>query len=509
MKNSKFKMIKKILNFIIFAVILCFIFNKVTWIFRGNHIEARENIQGFINESDLDVVLFGGSDLFMYYQPMEAYHAKGYTSYNYSTLAGKMDMFRFYAEETRKTQEASLYVFNVRTLPKVVERGDTEYSQSVRNWSDSLAVFSPTRIKSLATYLFTRDRENEELPSYFFDIINYHSSYDKLGNPYQWQYTDSRNIDNVDKGFYPNSNCHPFVRPEIVADRGELTELQYNALIALLDYCDKEKLNAIFIVCPYIISEEDWLCLNAAGDIIRDRGYVYVNFNEYYDELRIDFETDFADRNHVNFLGAEKYTKYLMDYLDSNYNLPDHRGEEAYAKWDEDYEEYVKAQVTWKTEIEFRKDSVKSARANRRLLPEINDFEKWYLSAQNSNYSLFIVKNASDVSQTDSVAFRTFVKEIGMDLTKDSYAGVYSGGELIYYANDTVSKEGTIGRIGVPQSVYYLESGTTPSIIVDGYEYMNTTEGIHIVVFDNNYMEVYDSVTLVQNENNQIRLVRD
>lgn len=132
MKDTR---IKNVVNFIIFLMIVCFIFVKVTWIFRGNAVEAREDVSGFTNESDVDVVLFAGSDLLRYYQPMEAWRTKGYTSYNYATSSAKTDLFRFYAEDSRKTQEASLYVFNVRTLPMVVEEVD---SASVRNWSDSI-----------------------------------------------------------------------------------------------------------------------------------------------------------------------------------------------------------------------------------------------------------------------------------------------------------------------------------------------------------------------------------
>lgn len=348
-----------------------------------------------------------------------------------------------------------------------------------------------------------------DLPSYYLDIITYHSAYDKLGSSYQWNYSISSTIDNIDKGFDPNKNYHPFEKPEIISKRGKLTEQQNKAITSLLDYCDKEKLNALFIVAPYIITESDWLCLNTAGDIIQDRGYPFVNFNEYYDEIGLDFETDFGDRNHVNFLGAEKYTAYFSDYLDSHYDLPDHRGDKKYSNWDQDYESYLDLQTDWKVGIEEKKDDAQSARKVGKRLPETNDFETWYTMAQNKNFSLLIVKNSSFESDAKSFVFRSFATNVGMDLGQNYFAGIYSNGQQIYCTNEENTNEGNIGiNGGLTQSSYSIEAGPEPSIIVDGVEYVDSTEGIHVVVFDNNYMEVYDSVTLMPGEKGEIDIIR-
>ena len=63
MVTKGLKKYKKIIGFIVFAILIIFLFSKVTWLFRGNETEAREDILGFDNEkSDIDVILFDGSD---------------------------------------------------------------------------------------------------------------------------------------------------------------------------------------------------------------------------------------------------------------------------------------------------------------------------------------------------------------------------------------------------------------------------------------------------------------
>ncbi|MBQ9644464.1 MAG: SGNH/GDSL hydrolase family protein, partial [Lachnospiraceae bacterium] len=56
------------------------------------------------------------------------------------------------------------------------------------------------------------------------------------------------------------------------------------------------------------------------------------------DEMEIDGLTDYYDnRAHTNALGSEKVTAYLGQYLREHYDLPDRRGDAAYASWDEAY----------------------------------------------------------------------------------------------------------------------------------------------------------------------------
>ena len=48
------------------------------------------------------------------------------------------------------------------------------------------------------------------------------------------------------------------------------------------------------------------------------------------------------DYAHVNTKGATKFTLYFAKYLDSIYDLPDHRGDDRYNSWDLEYERLSK-----------------------------------------------------------------------------------------------------------------------------------------------------------------------
>ena len=75
------------------------------------------------------------------------------------------------------------------------------------------------------------------------------------------------------------------------------------------------------MVCPYVVPQEDQQVYNTAKDIVTSYGYQFINANEFYDEIGLDFSTDMKNINHVNSVGAEKYTRFLSEYIISHYDI--------------------------------------------------------------------------------------------------------------------------------------------------------------------------------------------
>ena len=86
------------------------------------------------------------------------------------------------------------------------------------------------------------------------------------------------------------------------------------------------------------MTEEKQQMYNYMRDIIESSGFELLNLNDYYDELQIDFQTDYYDYGgHVNALGSEKCTAFLEQYLLEHYNWTDKRGTSGYESWDKSY----------------------------------------------------------------------------------------------------------------------------------------------------------------------------
>lgn len=506
MSTDRKEKLKKIIACILFISIVFFLLCKVTWIFRGNKSEAREDIAGFKSQGKIDVVLCAGSNLLRYYQPLEAWNQKGYTSYNYATSSARADLLKEYIEDSRTTNEALLYVCDIRTITDVNKEVE---EASVRNWSDSLSLSSVTRLKGISSFLFTRDYKDCDIPSFYLDIIKYHSNYDSLKDAYQWSYTNTKNIDNIDKGFSPNQNHIPFEEPISTNVRGELSEQQEYALDKLLNYCEKEKLNVLFICCPYIAPKEEWEILNTCGDKIKERGYTFVNFNEYYDEIGLDFERDFGDVNHVNYLGAEKYTAYLMNYLSENYELPDHREDTSYRKWEEDYAVFDASRRQWRLDTTEVVEEHLNAKKTAETLRSLENFDSWYQQIQDNNFTVIIKKNGYlEYSSTNDI-LNSFIEKYEIDMTQKYYIGLWNSDECIFSTNDEESVEQGIGVDG--------GRGLTPCIITSGEgsmlcigdtDYYHQDADIQVIVYDNNYKQIIDDVNIQIVDDKEVHLIR-
>lgn len=336
-------------NAVCFLSVLLFAVNLVSWVYRANNIESREEILGLQNlEGDVDVLNIGSSNFLRYFIPLKAYEDYGITSYNYATVLGQIDMIRYYMEEAEKYKTPELYVINMGGLLYMSEEVS---EQGIRNWSDSLDIWNFTRLKSIHSYLKSHDSSSVDILSYYFDLAKYHADKVSLENIIQYMRLQD-NYQNIDRGFSASTGFQPFDTPAVCDEIGELTEQEYNAVTELLDYCDKKEHNVLFMVSPFFITEDDWLKLNAAEALITERGYRFVNFNRYYKEMGIDFGVDYADKGHVNYFGAEKFTDFFANYLKENYGLSDHREDERYRSWNEDAVLFENDQNNWRTETE-------------------------------------------------------------------------------------------------------------------------------------------------------------
>jgi hypothetical protein len=61
-------------------------------------------------------------------------------------------------------------------------------------------------------------------------------------------------------------------------------------------------------------------------DIAKTYGLSYINFDDYNDEIGLDYTTDTPDAgSHLNASGAAKFSSYLGKYIRDNYTVSDRR----------------------------------------------------------------------------------------------------------------------------------------------------------------------------------------
>ena len=288
----------------VFSALFLAVLLPVSYMVRTNG-DVKDRFAGFYAEkkNSLDVVMIGSSPVFPYYSAPKLWGETGIAMYPLSTNVQRPAAMRYLVEEAEKTQSPELYIFEMGRLRALVAEDDEEGRLS-----------------------------------YYLDIMKYHNNWKMLALPSEWANMFYRHRHPL-KGYTFRDEVGPRPMPLYsVGGALPIPEEQEGYLRELLAFLKKEGKEALFVVSPYGLSVEEQQMYNYIGDLVNAEGYSFLNMNQCYGDIGIVFEEDFADYgSHTNAVGAEKCTAFLARYLKENYDLPDHRGDSAYASWDEAY----------------------------------------------------------------------------------------------------------------------------------------------------------------------------
>lgn len=327
--------------------------------------QSRDNVIGFYAEEEdsLDMVYIGASSCLTFWQPLKAWHEYGFASYNFTHHTMTARTIRYYIIEALKTQKPELFVIDLRPFQYADEynpetgTSNLHAEYAVRNGTDNLPYFNRNRQALIRASVPAGERL-----SYYADIIKYHS---------RWIFIPFRLAEGLrtgDYGFFDmadNVKKNPYKGYYSAARTKKLDFTDYSGITAkrplqgetdalfteLLEFCRDEGLQVLFVVHHYPQSEAEKELYNYMEERVRAYGLDFLNSNDDFKEIGFDFDTDMYDINHTNVLGAEKYTAYLADYLVTRYDLPDHRGDAAYAEWDALYEAFAEKTAAEKEEL--------------------------------------------------------------------------------------------------------------------------------------------------------------
>lgn len=500
------RLIKSFISFIAFMLLFFTLFSKITYLFR-NADYNRLCMIGLQAEENLDVIYIGPSATYRYFEPLKAWNDCGFTSYDYSTSAQPLTGVEYYVKEALETQNPSLFIIEMRSF--INSSGINE--AGLRYGADSMKWWSVNRWKYINSYMtYHPADEDTDVISYYFDIAKYHTNLANLSSKTAWEYSD--NVErNVNKGYIWSDKYNHFEEPidYLTDERIEIPEECVEVLDRLLDYCDEQNLQVLFVLSPRYISANEMSRYNTLKDIIEARGYTFLNTNEYYYEMSLDFSTDLYDRGHVNCFGAEKYTQFLEEYLVNNYDLPDHRGDPAYTSWDEEFKMFSEEETKYKSVVIAKKEDYDRSLELEEEIIKTTNFKEWSSVVKDSRYYAFFAQRGIDwdmITISDELLLNSFglygtdlgcsvfnSSVIASDISAESFE--FSDSISSKYYNDAIS--------------YYINNiDGQASIMIDGIEYSRMDDGINAVVVDTILGRIVDSVTLYVNDEGIIWISR-
>ena len=325
---------RQVCKAVIFILIFLFILKSVTYMLRTNG-PIKDIFVGFYAEpkNTIDVVMIGSSPVYPYYVAPKIWGDYGITAYPLSSNVQRPRAGIYLVKEALKKQKPQLFVFEMRQY-LYEESTQIENMAYTRGVTDNLK-YSLNRIHLINALV----PKTEERYTYYFDFIKYHSNWKTIVLPDQYTAFMYERLHPL-KGYFFNEKVVPgnAVDCTSVTQRLAIPPEQEEVLYEMLDYLSENELNALFIVSPMTLDEEKQMKFNYIQDIVESYDYPFLNLNNYYEEIGIDFSTDYYDGgSHTNASGAEKCTVFLGNYLKEHYDFLDKREYTEYGSWDEAY----------------------------------------------------------------------------------------------------------------------------------------------------------------------------
>lgn len=332
---AKEKVGKKILNLI--GIIIFLSFFVISYLYVDKVFERKDavikNGEFLEEENDFDVLFFGNSHAYDAIYPMELWNQYGIFSYNLSGQSNEIAVCYWELVNALDYTTPELVVVDCVKLSSMYKVSQNN-SNNVHKSLDFFPL-SKNKVKAIED-LF----EGEERISYLWKFWLYHSRWNELTKEdFQYEYTPGKGAQlHLNVGI-PGETAH--------VDRGEKSAMDtvgVEYLCKMIELCQEKDIDILLVYVPFPAYADRVKEANLAYDIAEKYGVNYINFLDM--EGIVNYDTDCYDAHaHLNPSGARKITEYLGSYIQENYGISDHRNDETYASWNEEYEEYTEYKI--------------------------------------------------------------------------------------------------------------------------------------------------------------------
>lgn len=371
-------------------------------------------------DNSIDVLFLGSSHVFENVNTGLLWTEYGYAAYDLCGSIQPIWNSYYYLNEALKTQNPSVVVLDVFSMTLSDEYSD--YSRIVKNTQGMK--LSEDKIEAIKA-----SSRKKEVISHVLEYPTFHSRYDGdisredfFGRPKDVY------LGNDWKGYLPNFGHQSFEKPVIRTSSKDvpIPEKNFKYLKKIVELTADKEIPLVLIVGPYVINadgndyESQISIYNKVKSYAEENNVLFIDYNNYYDDIGLDFSKDYADYEHLSYDGANKYTRFLANSLLSKYNLADHRGDSAYGTYD-------------RMLIEL------AHMVQNNAIKENTDYEYYFSFLGNEDYCIMIslqgdYKNASNYHEIENVLLSNGCLINNKD---DSYVCVMNGSNCLFSDNVT------------------------------------------------------------------------
>lgn len=304
------KVKKRILTILAFIVALLLIYGYAIIIFmpKDENDLGGSRYYGYANfkyerKNSIDAIICGDSNAYCGFSPLELYKQTGITSYMRAGSQESIVNVETILKETLKYQKPKLVILDADCMfqPNIFFSGTTR-----QKFINLIAPF----------YFHARWKELS-----FKDFV----TLPKPTNSFLKGYVLERN---VYTNTYQKSERDLSIAPTCL---DMSVKKSFNNIVNI---CKKNNIDLLLVYLP---SPASWSHANsnAMQQLADEYSLPFIDLNYGENDFNLNYATAFYDNgDHLNIKGTTYTTQYLANYIKTNYSLPDHREEEAFANWD-------------------------------------------------------------------------------------------------------------------------------------------------------------------------------
>jgi len=450
----------RIISFMIIFILLFLSFQKVFSFKYGDGIYPLKLFYEQ-QENSIDVICFGSSHIFENVNTGTLWDEYGIASFDLCGSVQPLWNTYYYMKEALKTQHPKVMVVDVFGALQTEEYID--HSRIIKN-NYGLKV-SIDKVNSVKV-----SSPEKKWLEYLLEYPTYHSRYKELSSSDFRKYQGIAN-EQCWKGFGMNTETEAQLKPEgmkSITEVGTIASKSEKYLRKIIGLSKEEKIPLLLIVTPYPLLEEEQKVYNRVAQIAQEEKIPFLNFNLFYDEIGLDFSVDFADTSHLNYRGNIKFTRYLADYLKTNYDIPDKRKNEAYKSYG------------------IMADDCRQKIYNQEVT-EILDIGTWLDKIQNENYLIVytIAGDYRNIQNYQEVNEKLMSLGISLDSVQGANAWVVKNRHVLFASSN--QKDFLWHQdIGIDRRLMIksVEEDVMPVVNFNNTEYKKVDAGLNVFVYD-------------------------
>ena len=273
-----------------------------------------------------DVLILGDCEVYENISNVAMYQNYGVTSYTRGSSEQLIWQSYYLLEDTLQYQKPKVVILNVLALSEAEAKSEAYNRMTLdgMRWSKS----------KRASYEESKTSK-ENLLSYYFPILRYHSRWSELSSE-DFKYAFEKKPLVTSNGYLMQVGVRPVttVPKTMPLSDYDFSQRNMDYLDKIRQLCEDHGAQLLLMKAPSIFPHwyDEWDA--QVVDYAKAHNITYLNMVKDAEKIGIDYSKDTFDYGqHLNVDGSEKVAKYLGEILKTRYNVEDRRNDPTYSTY--------------------------------------------------------------------------------------------------------------------------------------------------------------------------------